>query len=95
MEGVPADPAERSPEDQARWLLAQLLSWHRREDKATWWQFFRLLALSSSQLIEGDRPDRGTRAGRAADGARREGEAGLALSVPRPGIQGLGPRCGL
>ena len=51
-EGVPADPAERSPEEQARWLLAQLLSWHRREDKATWWQFFRLLALSSSQLIE-------------------------------------------
>jgi predicted RecB family nuclease len=50
--GVPADPADRSGEEQARWLLAQLLSWHRREDKATWWQFYRLLALSSGQLIE-------------------------------------------
>ena len=49
---VPPDPADRSPEEQARWLLAQLLSWHRREDKANWWQFFRLMALSSSQLIE-------------------------------------------
>jgi predicted RecB family nuclease len=49
---VPPDPADRSPEEHARWLLAQLLSWHRREDKAAWWQFFRLMALSSSQLIE-------------------------------------------
>ena len=32
---VPADPADRSDEQQARWLLAQLLSWHRRESKAT------------------------------------------------------------
>jgi predicted RecB family nuclease len=50
--GVPADPVDRSPEQQATWLLAQLLSWHRREDKATWWQFHHLLALNASQLIE-------------------------------------------
>ncbi|HEV8252561.1 MAG TPA: TM0106 family RecB-like putative nuclease [Candidatus Limnocylindria bacterium] len=50
--GVPPDPADRSPEQQATWLLAQLLSWHRREDKATWWHFHHLLALNSSQLIE-------------------------------------------
>ncbi len=49
---VPADPGERSHRQQASWLLAQLLSWHRREDKATWWQFYRLLALNASQLIE-------------------------------------------
>jgi AAA domain-containing protein/RNase H-like protein len=49
---VPADPAERSAEQQAEWLLAQLLSWHRREDKATWWQFYRLVGLNASQLIE-------------------------------------------
>jgi uncharacterized protein len=29
--GVPADRHDRSTEQQARWLLAQLLSWHRRE----------------------------------------------------------------
>jgi predicted RecB family nuclease len=50
--GIPPDPADRSPEQQATWLLAQLLSWHRREDKATWWQFHHLLSLNSSQLIE-------------------------------------------
>ena len=31
------DPAQR-----ARWLLAQLLDWHRREDKAFWWRYFQL-----------------------------------------------------
>jgi uncharacterized protein len=50
--GVSADPSERSAEQQATWLLAQLLSWHRREDKATWWQFYRLMELNASQLIE-------------------------------------------
>jgi uncharacterized protein len=50
--GVSADPTERSAEQQATWLLAQLLSWHRREDKATWWQFYRLTGLNASQLIE-------------------------------------------
>jgi predicted RecB family nuclease len=42
-EGVPEDPVERTPEQQARWLLAQLVSWHRREDKAYWWRYFRLM----------------------------------------------------
>ena len=49
---ISPDPSERSVEQQAAWLLAQLLSWHRREDKATWWQFYRLLELNASQLIE-------------------------------------------
>ncbi|HEX5396187.1 MAG TPA: TM0106 family RecB-like putative nuclease, partial [Candidatus Limnocylindria bacterium] len=53
-DGVPADPAERSDEQQARWLLAQLLSWHRREDKATWWDFFRRMGLTPEQLVEED-----------------------------------------
>ena len=34
--------ADRSDEQQARWLLAYLLDWHRREDKAGWWEYFRL-----------------------------------------------------
>ena len=42
---VPDDPAERSREQQGRWLLAQLLEFHRREDKADWWNFFRLVDL--------------------------------------------------
>ena len=53
---IPVDPAERSPEQAGRWLLAQLLGWHRREDKATWWEFFRLMDLSPDQLIDESDP---------------------------------------
>jgi uncharacterized protein len=41
--GVPEDLARRSPEQHGRWLLAQLLSWHRREEKSFWWRFFHLM----------------------------------------------------
>ena len=41
--GVPEEEADRTPEQHARWLLAQLLSWHRREEKAFWWRFFHLM----------------------------------------------------
>ena len=52
---VPVDPTERTPEQHARWLLAQLLGWHRREDKAMWWEFHRLMDLTPEQLV--DEPD--------------------------------------
>jgi len=42
-QGVPAEAADRTPAQQASWLLAQLLSWHRREEKAFWWRFFHLM----------------------------------------------------
>lgn len=48
---VPADPTERTPEQQARWILAYSLEWHRREDKATWWEYFRLRDLSADELV--------------------------------------------
>jgi len=51
-DGVPADAAERTPEQHARWLLAQMLEFHRREDKSTWWEYFSRLDLSPEELIE-------------------------------------------
>jgi uncharacterized protein len=45
VDGVPIDADERDEEEQARWLMAQLLEWHRREEKAGWWEYFRLLDL--------------------------------------------------
>jgi uncharacterized protein len=42
---MPVDPAERSDEQHARWLMAHLLEWHRRENKAAWWEYFRLRGL--------------------------------------------------
>jgi predicted RecB family nuclease len=53
---VPTDPLERSPEQHAQWLLGQLLGWHRREDKATWWEFFRRMELSPEALVDESEP---------------------------------------
>ncbi|MGB4784596.1 MAG: TM0106 family RecB-like putative nuclease [Candidatus Acidiferrum sp.] len=50
--GIPADLKERSKEQQAQWLLAQLLDWHRREDKATYWEGYRLAELNDEDLLE-------------------------------------------
>ena len=49
---VPLDAAERSPEQAAVWILAQVLDWHRRENKATWWEGFRLAALDDAELLD-------------------------------------------
>ena len=53
---VGLDPATRTPEQHARWLLAQLLGWHRREDKSMWWEFHRLMDLNPEQLVDEDDP---------------------------------------
>lgn len=47
---LPADENERTEEQQAKWLLAQLLEWHRREDKSAWWEYFRLCELTDQEL---------------------------------------------
>ena len=49
---VPLDQLERTPEQHARWLLAYLLDFHRREEKSAWWEYFRLAALSPEDLME-------------------------------------------
>jgi uncharacterized protein len=50
------DGPDRAPADHGRWLLAQLLGWHRREDKSMWWEFHRLMDLTPEQLVEEDEP---------------------------------------
>ena len=69
---VPPDPEERrqDADAQGRWLLAQLLAWHRREDKAAWWRYYELLKLTDEELrdekeplaglvpVDGPRPDK-------------------------------------
>jgi predicted RecB family nuclease len=49
---VPERPEQRSPEQQARWLLAQTLEHHRRESKSTWWRYYNWLGMSDEELIE-------------------------------------------
>lgn len=52
MNEIPTDPEERSDEQQANWLLAQLLDWYRRESKAAWWEYFRILDLPDEEMLE-------------------------------------------
>jgi predicted RecB family nuclease len=51
-EGVPENPEERTEEQSARWLLAHLLDWHRREVKSEWWEFYRLGELTDEELLD-------------------------------------------
>ena len=59
----------------ARWLLAQLLSFHRREDRATWGALYQLDTLSDAELVE-DRT--------AIGGLRFEGEVGTQRRILYP-----------
>ncbi len=52
LAGVPEDPAARSEEQRAVWLLAHMLDWHRREEKAPWWEYYRLRELSDEELLD-------------------------------------------
>ena len=50
--GISPNPKLQIADQPSLWLLAQLLDWHRREDKSKWWEFFRLAALSDDELLE-------------------------------------------
>ncbi|NKK60261.1 TM0106 family RecB-like putative nuclease [Rhizobium leguminosarum bv. viciae] len=52
LDGIPVDELERNPQQQAQWILANMLDWHRREDKAVWWEYFRLSDLSAEELLD-------------------------------------------
>lgn len=49
---LPDDEEKWTNEQRACWLLAQLLEWHRREEKSAWWEYFRLCELTDDQLLE-------------------------------------------
>ena len=40
--GLPDSIEEMCDGERGQWLLAQLLNWHRREDKSFWWRYFYL-----------------------------------------------------
>ena len=52
LDGVPVDPEERSEGEHARFVLAHMMEFHRREDKASWWEYFRLLELEENDLFD-------------------------------------------
>lgn len=48
---IPTDPNAQTPEQRARFLLGHMMEFHRREEKATWWEYFRLRDLPPEDLI--------------------------------------------
>jgi uncharacterized protein len=52
VESVPGDPAERNSEQAAQWMLAQLLDWHRREEKFGHWQYFKFAEMDDDDLAD-------------------------------------------
>jgi predicted RecB family nuclease len=47
---LPEDEAEWNEEQRGKWLLAQLLQWHRREDKSAWWKYFERCEMTDEEL---------------------------------------------
>ena len=43
---------DRSPKEQARFILANFLDWYRREEKALWWEHYRLMELEPDELLD-------------------------------------------
>ncbi|HEX9564928.1 MAG TPA: TM0106 family RecB-like putative nuclease, partial [Gemmatimonadaceae bacterium] len=52
LHDVPGDGNVLNGEARARWLLAYLLDYHRREDKATWWEYYRLREIPEEDLFD-------------------------------------------
>ncbi len=52
LAGVPDDPDDRTEEERARFALAHMMEFHRREDKASWWEYFRLCGLDEDDLLD-------------------------------------------
>src|SRR6266404_893294 len=50
--GISVAESGRTGEQAAMWMLAQLLDWHRRENKAAWWEGYRLRELDDNELLE-------------------------------------------
>jgi predicted RecB family nuclease len=51
-------PHEENPSEAngATWLLANMLDFHRREDRASWWRFFELMEMTDDELFAESEP---------------------------------------
>ena len=58
-EGIPQDERDRpwTAEERGRRLLADLLGWHRREQKPDWWRYFHQLQdMTDEERLEAKEP---------------------------------------
>jgi predicted RecB family nuclease len=52
IERVRAELLDGANEGDSRWLLAQLLGYHRREHRPQWWEYFHHRELDEEELLE-------------------------------------------
>ncbi|HUF09619.1 MAG TPA: TM0106 family RecB-like putative nuclease [Rhodothermales bacterium] len=52
LRDIPTDPDERSEAQQAQWLLGNMIQFHWREEKASWWEYFRMRELSDAEYFD-------------------------------------------
>jgi uncharacterized protein len=74
IEGIPLDEDERdwTAEERARMLLANLLGWHRREQKPDWWRYFSQLEMTQEEQFDAREPLAKLEFLGALDGAPRQ-----------------------
>ena len=52
LDGVPLEASDPAHAQHTRWLLAYLIDWHRREENAEWWEYFRLKEMPAEDLFD-------------------------------------------
>jgi hypothetical protein len=52
MDGMPPEVSERTPVEQAHFILANILAYYRREKKSYWWEYFRITGLMEDELLD-------------------------------------------
>jgi len=52
LRDLPLEFSDRDEIQQAKYILAHMLDWYRREEKIFWWEFFRLFELSEDELLD-------------------------------------------
>lgn len=50
--GLPEDPERDDDEQRARRLLSNLLDWHWREAKSSWWEYYRARELPADEHVD-------------------------------------------
>lgn len=71
LNGIPDDEAMRTPADEVKLLVANLVDWHRREAKPGWWRYFHLRTLSDDELVNESDAIGGLRGGELVDTIKR------------------------
>ena len=56
LDGVDLSSPTTTEEQRASWLLAQLMGWHRRENKSYWWRYYELCGMADADLVDEREP---------------------------------------